>query len=198
MPMLPSFLTEHLRSPSTSFYTDVKWSTCRGTLCRRSYPSGAAFAISQPIARKPCKNRMVVVASTGATSDKHGTPPRSKHRQPQLPGFLLHPHRRRLAFPGSDLAARRDRRAARQYAGERRRDSDVTAPWRVRARPWRGCRGVHIARDMAAGRLVPVLEAFNPGDEEPLHAIYVGQGGHVPARVRAFLDFLAANVRLPG
>jgi DNA-binding transcriptional LysR family regulator len=53
----------------------------------------------------------------------------------------------------------------------------------------------HIQRDINAGALVPVLEDFNPGDEEPLHAIYVGQGGHLPARVRAFLDFLAANVR---
>ena len=56
----------------------------------------------------------------------------------------------------------------------------------------------HIGHDIKAGTLVPVLEEFNPGDEEPLHAIYVGQGGHVPARVRAFLDFLVANVRLPG
>jgi DNA-binding transcriptional LysR family regulator len=53
----------------------------------------------------------------------------------------------------------------------------------------------HVQRDINAGTLVPVLEDFNPGDEEPLHAIYVGQGGHLPARVRAFLDFLAANVR---
>jgi DNA-binding transcriptional LysR family regulator len=53
----------------------------------------------------------------------------------------------------------------------------------------------HVQRDINAGKLFPVLEDFNPGDEEPLHAIYVGQGGHLPARVRAFLDFLAANVR---
>jgi DNA-binding transcriptional LysR family regulator len=53
----------------------------------------------------------------------------------------------------------------------------------------------HVQRDINAGTLFPVLEDFNPGDEEPLHAIYVGQGGHLPARVRAFLDFLAANVR---
>jgi DNA-binding transcriptional LysR family regulator len=47
----------------------------------------------------------------------------------------------------------------------------------------------HVTRDIKAGTLVPVLEEFNPGDEEPLHAIYVGQGGLLPARVRAFLDF---------
>jgi DNA-binding transcriptional LysR family regulator len=53
----------------------------------------------------------------------------------------------------------------------------------------------HVDPDLAAGRLVSLLEEFNPGDEEATHAIYVGQGKHLPARVRAFLDFLAANVR---
>ena len=51
--------------------------------------------------------------------------------------------------------------------------------------------------DIAAGRLVPVLEAFNPGDREAIHAIFVGQGGHLPARVRAFLDYLGETIRLP-
>ncbi|AMX95602.1 LysR family transcriptional regulator [Mesorhizobium sp. M7A.F.Ca.US.014.04.1.1] len=54
----------------------------------------------------------------------------------------------------------------------------------------------HVAEDIAAGRLAPLLEAFNPGDEEPTHAVYVGQGRHLPARVRAFLDFLGESVRL--
>ncbi len=53
----------------------------------------------------------------------------------------------------------------------------------------------HIQPDINSGALVPVLEAFNPGDEEPVQAIYVGPSKHLPARVRAFLDFLAANVR---
>ncbi|RUW78297.1 LysR substrate-binding domain-containing protein, partial [Mesorhizobium sp. M2A.F.Ca.ET.067.02.1.1] len=54
----------------------------------------------------------------------------------------------------------------------------------------------HVEPDIAAGRLVPLLETFNPGDEEPTHAVYVGHGKHLPARVRAFLDFLAETVRL--
>ncbi|GBQ33702.1 transcriptional regulator [Gluconacetobacter sacchari DSM 12717] len=48
-----------------------------------------------------------------------------------------------------------------------------------------------VRDDIAAGRLVPVLEAFNPGDREDFHAVHVGQGGPLPARVRALLDFLA-------
>lgn len=54
----------------------------------------------------------------------------------------------------------------------------------------------HVAADIAAGRLVALLEDFNPGDEEATHAVYVGQGRHLPARVRAFLDFLGESVRL--
>ncbi|MDR3399833.1 MAG: LysR family transcriptional regulator [Pandoraea sp.] len=55
----------------------------------------------------------------------------------------------------------------------------------------------HVDADLRAGRLVTVLEDYNPGDLEPVHAVYVGQGGHLPARVRAFLDFLVTNVHLP-
>ncbi|KRA65339.1 LysR family transcriptional regulator [Caulobacter sp. Root656] len=54
----------------------------------------------------------------------------------------------------------------------------------------------HVGGDVAAGRLVPVLEAYNPGDVEEIHAVYVGHGGHLPSRVRALIDFLVAEVDL--
>jgi DNA-binding transcriptional LysR family regulator len=54
----------------------------------------------------------------------------------------------------------------------------------------------HIGPDIEAGRLVPVLEGFNPGDSEDIHAVYLGQGGPLPARVRAFIDFLSGHVRI--
>jgi DNA-binding transcriptional LysR family regulator len=53
-----------------------------------------------------------------------------------------------------------------------------------------------VRDDIAAGRLVPVLEDFNPGDHENFHAIHVGQGGPLPSRVRALLDFLAERGRV--
>ena len=61
--------------------------------------------------------------------------------------------------------------------------------------------GVGIARvgafsvvpEIADGSLVPILEAYNPGDIEPIHAVFVG-GSSTPARVRVFVDFLAANL----
>ncbi len=52
----------------------------------------------------------------------------------------------------------------------------------------------HIGPDIKAGRLVPVLEDRNPGYSEDIHAVYPGRGGPVPARVRAFIDFLAEHV----
>ena len=53
------------------------------------------------------------------------------------------------------------------------------------------------AADIKAGRLVAVLEDFNPGDKLQLHAVFLGAGGRLPARVRALIDYLAANMRLP-
>ncbi len=52
-----------------------------------------------------------------------------------------------------------------------------------------------VADDIAAGRLVPIFEEFNPGDVELIHAVFVG-GINMPARVRVFVDFLAARVPL--
>jgi len=54
----------------------------------------------------------------------------------------------------------------------------------------------HVGPDIKAGKLKPVLEHLNPGDTEAVHAVFLGQGGHLPARIRAFIDYLAENVRL--
>lgn len=54
----------------------------------------------------------------------------------------------------------------------------------------------HVGEDIARGDLVPVLEDANPGEAEDIHAVYLGRGGPLPRRVRAFIDFLAAHVRI--
>lgn len=46
-----------------------------------------------------------------------------------------------------------------------------------------------VAEDIERGNLVPLLEAWNPGDMEPISAVFVG-GPAMPARVRVFVDFL--------
>jgi DNA-binding transcriptional LysR family regulator len=54
----------------------------------------------------------------------------------------------------------------------------------------------HVGPDIEAGQLVPVLQNYNPGDREDIHAVYAGHGGPLPARVRAFLDFLSHHIRM--
>lgn len=53
-----------------------------------------------------------------------------------------------------------------------------------------------VAEEIATGQLVPLLEEFNPGDVEAIHAVFVG-GSNTPARVRAFVDFLAERLGNP-
>lgn len=52
-----------------------------------------------------------------------------------------------------------------------------------------------ISGDIRRGLLRPVLERFTAGDAEDVHAVFIGHGGYLPARVRAFLDFLVERVR---
>jgi DNA-binding transcriptional LysR family regulator len=54
----------------------------------------------------------------------------------------------------------------------------------------------HIGPDIRARRLRPILREKNPGDVEDIHAVFIGQGGRLPARVRAFVDYLVEKVRL--
>jgi DNA-binding transcriptional LysR family regulator len=56
----------------------------------------------------------------------------------------------------------------------------------------------HVQADIDAGRLVKVMESFNPHEMEPIHAVYLGKAGRLPARVRAVLDHLTAHVVLDG
>lgn len=52
-----------------------------------------------------------------------------------------------------------------------------------------------VATDLQQGNLVSLLEGWNPGDREPIHAVFVG-GATMPARVRVFVDFLLAEHRM--
>ena len=52
-----------------------------------------------------------------------------------------------------------------------------------------------VIEDLQRGDLIPLLEAWNPGDREPIHAVFVG-GSAMPARVRLFVDFLLEHHRM--
>ncbi|RYF59045.1 MAG: LysR family transcriptional regulator [Comamonadaceae bacterium] len=54
-----------------------------------------------------------------------------------------------------------------------------------------------IEAELASGRLVPLLQAYNPGDTTDIHALFVG-GASTPRRVRVFIDFLVARLASAG
>jgi DNA-binding transcriptional LysR family regulator len=51
----------------------------------------------------------------------------------------------------------------------------------------------HVQPDIDAGVLVPVLEPFNTGDVEHIHAVYPGHP-HLASRIRALIDFLVERI----
>ena len=55
----------------------------------------------------------------------------------------------------------------------------------------------HVQADIDAGRLIPVLEPYNPEDLEQIHAVFAGHE-HLAARIRAFIDFLAEHLGRDG
>ncbi len=54
----------------------------------------------------------------------------------------------------------------------------------------------HVEADLASGALVALLESFNPGDTEDIHALFVG-GAATPRRIRVFVDFLVEALSRP-
>jgi len=51
----------------------------------------------------------------------------------------------------------------------------------------------HVARDLAEGRLIRLLEIWDAKETEPISAVYSAQT-HVPQRIRRFLDFLVRAI----
>lgn len=188
-PVLPRFLDDHPRIALDIAATDavVDLVAARIDVAIRAGPLKA----SSLVARKLGDTGMTIVAAPSYLA-RHGTP--------QAPDDLAHHVRLGLSY----------QRAVDGWA--LRCGEEVTlvpVAGRVHASDGEALRqltlgGSGLARladfivrdDIAAGRLVPVLERFNPGDREPFHAIHVGQGGYLPARVRAVLDFLASHGRV--
>ena len=52
-----------------------------------------------------------------------------------------------------------------------------------------------VQEDLAAGKLVPVLERFAAQEPQTVHAVFMGPNRYMPQRVRVFIDYLAANLR---
>ncbi|TGQ07528.1 MULTISPECIES: LysR family transcriptional regulator [unclassified Mesorhizobium] len=190
MPLLPRFLERYPEISVEAVLTDsvINLMEERADIAIRAGP----LRESRLVARKLGQSPMVVVAAP-AYLEARGTPqtPAELARHNLLAfGFVRH-------IDGMPFVDAKGTPVVVPIVGnstvsdgEAMRLTTLAGAGIARLARW------HVEPDIAAGRLVPLLEAFNPGDEEPTHAVYVGQGKHLPARVRAFLDFLAENVRL--
>lgn len=54
----------------------------------------------------------------------------------------------------------------------------------------------HVGPDIEREQLISIMDDLNPGDTQGIYAVFIGRGGHLPARVRAFIDYLAAHIRV--
>ncbi|MGC1331869.1 LysR family transcriptional regulator [Pseudomonas sp.] len=147
------------------------------------------LADSPLTARRLGDTGQVVVASPDYLA-RHGTP--------QVPEDLLQHNCLRFSFRRavSDWPLRRDGLdLSLKVAGTIEGNSGEALAQLARL-------GAGIARigqfsvdeDLKSGGLVALLEDYNPGDREPIHAVFIG-GAAMPARVRAFVDFLVEHHR---
>ena len=189
MPLLPRFMREHPDITLDVVLTDtlVDLMQARADVAIRAGPLGA----SRLIARKLGTSRMAVVAAPSYLA---------RHGIPKTPADLAAHRGIGWTFPRS-IRGWPFRRAekieealpppvARASDGETARQLTLGGIGVARLALF------HIGPDIEAGRLVPVLQNLNPGDREDIHAVYVGHAGPLPARVRAFIDFLASNIRI--
>lgn len=190
IPLLPDFLERYPEISVDLVLTDsvIDLMAERADVAIRAGPLGESRLVARKLGQSP-----VVVVAAPSYLEKHGTP--------QTPADLDSHNRMGFGFvrhldgwPFLDAAGNAVIVPITGNTlvsdGEAMRLMTLAGAGISRLARW------HVADDIAAGRLVPLLDAFNPGDEEATHAVYVGQGRHLPARVRAFLDFLVEAVRL--
>jgi DNA-binding transcriptional LysR family regulator len=190
LPLVPAFLEAHPDITLEIVLTDqvVDLLEQRTDIALRSGP----LKDSQLVARKLGDAKMAIVGAPSYLA-RHGTP--------QTPADLATHNRLGFGFArattGWKLLDGEQHRIDVPVEGNAQVSDGETLRQLVLA-------GVGLARlavfqvreDLAAGRLVTLVEAFNPGDSEPINALYLGQGGHLPARVRALLDFLVERMRV--
>ena len=184
LPLVPRILAEHPEVQLDITVTDqvIDLMDERADVAIRVGPMRA----SQLMARKIAETRMVLVASPAylAMAGTPAHPDELDHHELVTFNFARHCDSWQFRIAG-ESAYRPVHGRAEVGDGESARTLAVAGQGIARLSV------IHVGPDIAAGRLVPVLEAFNPGDIEQIHAVYVGHGGQLPARVRAFIDFLA-------
>lgn len=187
LPLVPEFLAQHPDVTLDIVLTDevIDILEQRTDVAVRAGP----LKSSNLMARKLGATRMVIVGAPGYLA-RHGKPttPQALRTHNRLganyvraqPGWPLRQGDEDIVMPITGNAQASDGEALRRLALAGLGLARLAA--------------FQVREDIAAGRLLAVLEECNPGDLEEVHAVYVGQGGLMPLRVRALLDFLAERV----
>ncbi len=188
-PLVPAFMALHPNISLEIFHTDriVDLMEERADVAIRAGP----LKSSSLTARKLGAARKVIVASP-AYLQRHGTPRSLRELEKHCRiGFAY--SRAIEGWPllvDGEIATVPPPRSLQVSDGEAMRHLALSGAGLARLTAFT------VGSDIAAGRLLPVLEELNPGDVEEFHAVYIGQGGPLPARVRALLEFLRENVSL--
>lgn len=189
LPLAPEFLARHPEITLDIVLTDevIDILEQRTDVAVRAGP----LKSSTLMARKLGATRMVIVGAPDYLA-RHGTPATPQHlfahnrlgpnHVRAQPGWPLRHEGIDTVIPVSGNAQASDGEALRRLVLSGLGLARLAA--------------FQVREDIAAGRLQAVLEDANPGDLEEVHAVYVRQGGHMPLRVRALLDFLAQNVEI--
>jgi DNA-binding transcriptional LysR family regulator len=181
VPALPEFLARHPDlSVDLSFTDDV--------INLLAQKADVAFRMgtlsdSALVARKLGQSRRVVCASPAYLARK-GTP-KSPAGLEQHNCLTFNFRRSRIGWPFREKGRDAEIGVAGRLQvnnGETMRQMVLNGAGIARLSGW------HVKDDIERGDLVPLLERFNPGDLEMVNAVYVG-GGHIPRRVRAFIDY---------
>lgn len=187
LPLAPEFLARHPEVTLDIVLTDevVDLLEQRTDVAVRAGPLQSSTLVARKLGATP-----MVIVGAPAYLARQGTPSTpddlpahnllGANYARALPGWPLRHGGRDILLPVTGNAQASDGEALRQLA--------LAGLGLARLAAFR------VRDDIAAGSLVAVLEDCNPGDLEEVHAVYLGQGGYLPLRVRAFLDFLAERV----
>ena len=187
LPLVPEFLERHPDVTLDIVLTDevIDILEQRTDVAVRAGP----LKSSSLVARKLGGTRMVIVGAPGYLT-RHGTPvtPNELLAHNRLGANYVRAHSGWPLRNGSEDVVLPVTGNAQASDGEALRHLALAGLGLARLAAFQ------VHDDIAGGRLLPLLEDCNPGDVEEVHAVYVGQGGYLPTRVRAFLDFLADRV----
>jgi DNA-binding transcriptional LysR family regulator len=187
VPLVPRFIAQHPQVVLDIMLTDrvVDLMDERADIAIRWGP----LPSSDLIARRLGETAQSIVGSPDYLA-RHGTPRKpadlQKHRQldfsyrRRVPDWPLRVDGQVLAVPVQGSVRASNGEALRQLA--------LAGAGLARLSRYA------VQHDLDAGRLVAVLEKYNPRDAAPIHAVYLGKVDRVPARVKVVLDFLVEHL----